>query len=205
MVSAVAGDKQEVSNLQDLQKRLDTAVQRLGKPPPNAASAAPSKDQIELFIGAALMQDGTVSIRDVGGKWINTDGRYLKTTDTISAAARPCPPMLAAALTSALVKLHKDASGGIASDQNDARQLEMDYSSLQNDLSQYKFLQSSNEGAPNYEVDYGTDEIPVWDALQRTTRDLNQNEQDRTATQADIEKLQKELETIDAAISRFPQ
>jgi septal ring factor EnvC (AmiA/AmiB activator) len=111
--------------------------------------------------------------------------------------------MLAAALKSAVLKLRKDATGGIASDQNDLQQLEMDNSSLQNDLNQYQSLQAANYGDPNYEVDYGTDEIPVWDALSRTRNDMTQNDLDRAATQADIEKLNTELHTIEAALTRF--
>ena len=203
MVAAVAGDKQELTNLQDLQKRLDIAIQRLGRPPQGAVSVAPAKDQIELFIGGVLMPDGSVSLRDAAGNWVNTDGSTLRSADASSTAASKCPPMLAAALKSAVAKLRHDAAGGIASDQNDMRQLEQDNYSLQSDLSQYQSLQAANYGDPNYEVDYGTDEIPVWDALQRTQRDLNQNDLDRASTQADIEKLQNELQVIDASLSRF--
>jgi hypothetical protein len=74
---------------------------------------------------------------------------------------------------------------------------------LQSDYYQYQSLQSQNYGDPNYQVDYGTDEIPVWDALERTQRDLKQNEQDEASTQADIDKLQIGLTTIDAALARF--
>ncbi len=203
MVPAVAGDRQELGNLEDLQKRLDIAVQRLGQPPKGAVAAATAADQSELFIGAVLQRDGTVSIRDSSGNWLNTDGRYFRDSRAASSSARTCPPSLTAALKSAITKLKRDAMGGIASDQNDLRQLQVDYSSLQNDLSQYQYLQASNYGDPNYEVDYGTDEIPVWDALGRTQKDMTQNDQDRTATQADIEKLQNELLVIDSAIERF--
>jgi len=204
MIPAVAGDRQELGNLQDLQKRLDTAVNKLGMPPQGATSAATAKDQFELFIGAVLLRDGTISLRDAGGNWINTDGRTISMPNGVSTSARACPPMLAEVLKSALLKLRRDAAGGIASDQNDIRRLDMDRSSLQNDLSQYQSLQAANYGDPNYQVDYGTDEIAVWDALSRTNVDLNQNDLDRAATVADIEKLQNELQIIDGSLARFP-
>lgn len=203
MVPAVAGDRQELNNLKDLKTRLDTAAQRLGRPPDAATSTTPGRDQIELFIGAVLMQDGTISLRGANGSWINTDGRALHSSSTGDNVPALCPPMLTAALKSSLGKLRKDAAGGIASDQYDIQQRELDNASLQNDLSQYQGLQSANYGDPNYEVDYGTDEIPVWDAISRTQRDLTQNSSEREATQKDIDRLQEELTRIDAAVARF--
>ena len=206
MLPAVAGDKMELRNLQDLSKKLEVALVRLGAPPAGATVATRSPDQLELFIGGVLTSDGSILLRDGSGKWLRTDGKTIQDANASDArTGKPCPPALVGIIRSALEQARKETTGGVASDQHDMQQLDGDYSSLQSDLSQYQSLEAQNYGDPGYQVDYGTDEIPVGDAINRTNNDLAQNFTDRTNTSKDIDLLQRQLAHIDSALAYFPQ
>ena len=56
---------------------------------------------------------------------------------------------------------------------------------------------------PDYEVDYGTDSIPVSDALARTRRDLDQNQQEGERAAAERAKQAADIDRLRAAIQRF--
>jgi spermidine synthase len=198
LLPSVAGDRKELTNLQDLDHRLHTAYDRLGDPPKDAvATAAPDPENVELFIGCQLRTDGTIAIRDDKGAWITADG----TTLTAAGTARPCPPLLTAALYGILVKLNTDNAAAIQSDQNDLQVQQTDLKSLQSDLAEYQSLQNTN--GSDYEVDYGTDQISASDAISRTQKDIDQNAQDTKSTQADITKLTQLQTRFTDLLSRY--
>jgi spermidine synthase len=200
---AIKSDQKELANLTDLIHRLDLALQRLGSPPAGGTPSRANKGELELFIGCILRTDSSIAIREPDGKWLTTDLITLNHTDDRGkVSTSPCPPSLAAAVKDALQAAAKAAAAGIAADMHDMDQLRYDYNSLTADLSEYRNIQMV-QGDSSYEVDYGTDEIPVYDAINRTQRDLQQTETEYNATQKDLNQLQAQLETLNNAIARY--
>ena len=199
LLPSVAQDKTELIHLQDLDRRLEAAIQRMGLPPAGAAPVSPPRPgQVDLFVDARLDENGQITIRQADGKWLIVDGRTISPVGVSASpsASLPCPASLASALKSVVAKLNKEMTGDIASLNHDLEQLVADRASLEKDLAEYTSLQASHD--PSYEVDYGSDEIPVSDALSRTQRDIDQDNKDMQQTQAERDKLiadQKRLAT----------
>ncbi len=206
LLPAIAQDKTEMSHLTDLNRRLDEAIARMGQPPAGATPLPKiNPGEVELFVDARLKEDGTVKLRQADGAWLMTDGKTLAPDAPAGAAAAavPCPPAMTTALRSVIAKLKKEMTADVASNNNDLTQLLSDKTSLQKDLSEYENLQLANSGDPDYQVDYGTDEIPVSEAIRKTQREIDQTTQDMTQTQTERDKLiaeQKQLETAAQAL-----
>jgi len=200
LLPTVAQDRTELSHMEDLDKRLQEAVKRLGQPPAGAAPApALRNDQVDLFVNARLEPDGRVSLRQEDGSWVFTDGALLTPTATVGTAGRsvPCPPELAAALHSVMVKLKKEMAADVASNKSDLSQLNSDMYSLKADLKEYENLQSSHD--PGYQVDYGTDEIAVSDAIRKTQADIDQTNKDIQENNTESTKLERDQSRLAAA------
>ena len=197
----VAEDKTELHNLEDLQRRLETALKQIQPPPVNAVpSAAPEANGVELFVDALLLQNGQVALRAFDNNWISTDGKKLFTP---GKPASPCPPEMQSVLKSVLTKLQTEFKSDIANSDNDLQQLAQEKASLDKDMAEYTQLESSNGGDPSYEVDYGTESIPVSDALNRTQADLTENQTataqallDQKKKPADLAKIEKALKSL---------
>jgi spermidine synthase len=202
LLPAVAQDKAELSHLQDLDRKLDSAIARLGQPPAGAAPLPPlPAGQVELFVDARLRQDGMAALRQADGIWLLTDGRSLTRDNPTDPRAQsmPCPSALAVALRSVIAKLQKEMTGDIAANEHDMQQIRSDRASLDRDLAEYTRLQAANGGDPNYQVDYGTDEIAVSDAIRRTQRDIDQSNRDMAEAQAEHAKLIADRQRLDLA------
>jgi hypothetical protein len=187
--------------MQDLARRLDSAISRMGQPPPGATPLPPlATGQVELFVDARLQPDGRIALRQADGRWLYTDGKTIAQEGSAFSTTSPtvsCSPALAAALRSVLAKLQKEIKGDIASLEHDAVQLQTDKGSLARDLSEYNSLQAAN--GPSYEVDYGSSEISASDAISRTQRDIDQNTQDIAQNQKDHDKNVSDLQRIGQA------
>lgn len=182
LLPSIKQDRQELENLQDLDKRLHTAYDRLGDPPAGATPAPALKPtETELFINCRLLPDGRITLRDDKGVWVTTDGSSLSGGQANSHAY---PPLLNDVLYSILNKLQTEMQATILAGQNDLRDLQTEMQSLQKDLTDYQNLQTQN--GPSYEVDYGTDEIAASDAISRTQKDIDENQQNTKTLQADI-------------------
>ena len=201
LLSTVGEDRRELTNLQDLDRRLHTAYDRLGAPPAAATvTPPPAAEEVELFIGCRLLANGDITLRDDKSVWLTTDGSTL-TTGPARTSPRACPPLLTAALYSILLKLDPDTTANLASDQHDLQQLATDLQALQSDLAEYQSLQRMNDSS--YEVDYGTEQIPASDAINRTENDINQNGQETQRTQDDITRLTLLQARIEALRPRY--
>ncbi len=199
----VADDKAELRNMQDLDRRLDLAIARVGAAHPKPeAPVALGPDEVELFVGGILQPDYTIALHRPDDGWLVTDGRSMWPRGA-ETQKKPCPPLLSAALKSVLAKLSKEFVADIASDNNDLSQLATDRNNLNSDLSQYQSLYASNGYDPNYSVDYGDEEISVSSAISRTQGDLAQNDADTRSTIADRDKTTRSLHLLDTAIQRF--
>jgi spermidine synthase len=186
LLTTVGEDRKELTNLQDLDRRLHTAYDRLGDAPAGTTATAPATaENVELFIGCQLRTDGTIAIRDDKGAWLITDG--VTFTLGQQTAPRPAPPLLTAALHSVLVKLDTDSTAALQQEKHDLDVLRTDLQSLQNDLLEYQSLQRMNDS--DYEVDYGTDQIPASEAIRRTQNDIDQNARDTQSTEAEVTRL----------------
>jgi spermidine synthase len=180
MFSSIKGDQAELNALQDLNKRLDTALARVGtsdkKTPPPDLPENQAKDAIELFSAAGLLTDGRVALIDETGRYLFTDGKTIGDGKTSEA----CPPGLATALSSVLAKLEKEFRADLTESGSDLVTLQSDKQSLDKDLADYTTL--SSQYGPSYEVDYGTDSMSAQEALNRTNADLVQNATDTAET-----------------------
>ena len=204
MLPTIAEDRAELNNLMDLNRRLDAALSRLGAPPAAAQPTNLQQGQVELFFGGLLLPDGSVALRGPDGQTITTDGKRLwKGEKEHPSEIRACPTLLRTALRSVLLKLQKEDAGTLASDNNDLSTFASDLQSLQKDMADYTAIQQANSYDPEYTVDYGTEEIPVTDALSRTQRDLDQNAKDTKDTQTEIDRLTAEQDKITQALILF--
>jgi spermidine synthase len=199
---AVADDKRELHNLQDLNKKLDAAIQRKGRPPSGASPVAAATDQVELFVGGYLLPDNTVALRLPDNGWIYTNGKQFWTSAN-PTIKQPSHPELAAVIRSVMTKLQKELAADVASDESDLRTLQTDRSNLQADLLSYQAIYQNNGYNGYYEVDYGTDEIPVSQAISRTEQDLSQNQLDYGETMVDRTKSARDLDRLRAALDWF--
>lgn len=195
---AIADDKTELHNLEDLQRRLTTALKQIQPPPASVVpSPAPEANGVELFVDALLLQNGQTAIRAADNNWVSTDGKKLFVPGKPVAK---CPPEMQSVLKSVLTKLQTEFKGDLATLDNDLNQLAQEKTSLDNDLSEYTQLQASNGGDPSYEVDYGTDSIPVSDAISRTQADLTENQAATAQAQLDRQKKPADLARIEQAL-----
>jgi spermidine synthase len=201
--SITADDKIELANMQDLSRRLQTALERIKMPPDDAIPAAPPQaNTVELFADCLLLQDGGVSLRDRTNAWVTLKGNQLETP---GRPALVCPPEMRSALKSVLVKLQKEFAGDIAGLDNDLRELAQEKTSLTKDLADYNQIYQQNGMDGSYEVDYGTDEIAVSDALSRTQNDLTTNETNTAQAQTERERHTGELQRLAQAMQRLGQ
>lgn len=199
---STADDKLELKNLQDLSKRLDLALSRLGKPPEGATPVGQERaQQVELFVGSYLTPEGTIALRAPDDRWLSTDGQQMWRSDDLQR--RPCPPHLKAALKSVLAKLEKEMQADRAAQDNDLKELEAERDSLAKDLTEYKTILAANGYQGDYEVDYGTDEIPVSEAIARTQSDIQTNRQESENANIERARQESDCQRVSTAVQSF--
>ena len=175
LFKSVRDDKTEVSNMQDLTRRIDLALKQVGSAPASPP-VKPSGLFTELFVGGYLTDEGSVRISQPNGKWLITDGKTLTYGDSLKPS--PCPKELAAMLKSVMVKLQKELTADQSSNKSDLATIAKDRAQLEMDLASYQSIYSGNNFDGTYEVDYGTDSISVSTAISRTQADLDKNKAD---------------------------
>jgi hypothetical protein len=148
------------------------------------------------------MSDGSVAMRMPENRWMTTDGKTL-TISGPKTSRQACPKELRSALRDVIHKLKKELAADMASDDNDIRVIQQDGAALQRDLAEYQNIQLNNPWDSSYEVDYGTDSIPVGRAIDRTLNDIDQNTRDLNEAVADRAKEAADLDKIDRASTLF--
>lgn len=196
LFSTVQADTVEFRNLQDLQSRLGGTMKRLGASP-ESQSLAPSDDAVELFVGCYVHNDGRVSITMPGGQKALLDG---KTIVDPAGESSPLSPQLKQAIVSVLKKMIKETQQDVASDIAERQSLVADQQATQSDLDQYLAIQTQAAYDPTYEVDYGTDSIPVGQAIEKTRQDLNSILFDQAALDTSIAKSKMETERFQSTL-----
>ena len=201
LFSSVQEDKTEIKNLSDLHRRLMKAQQNLVMPP---ATATPLGSlvagQVELFADCQLTPEGNVRLRASDDHWLFTDGKRFW-TDKPDDKPLPCPPELAVVLKSVLQKLQKEFAADLAATESDLRALMLERTALERDLAEYQSFQNSY--GSSYEVDYGTDEMAVSDAISRTNRDQEENVQNIATIEKERAKATSDIGQIVHVMEQF--
>lgn len=148
----------------------------------------PPADAVELFVGCYLLADGRVSI-------YGPDGR----PKTMNMATVRSDPKLSSVVGSTLKKLMAENQADTQAAVQDYKQAEADQASTQNDLYQYESIRNANPYDQDYQVDYGTDSIPVYQAISLTSTDLMTIRTDLLRTEGEWRRLQAELARMQAA------
>jgi len=194
MFDSVRQDKIEAKNLGDLQQKLGKAIQGLGEGKPKF-EALPA-GATELFVGCYTYTDNAANVI----VFINPEAqKIVMSASTVTDAAgktHDVPPALATTMRSILNKLAKELSNDLVSYDKDIAQDHSDLAASNNDLTQYNDLYTSNGYDPTYSVDYGTDEIGVQDAIDRTQNDINSINIDITQLQAQKGKATQDLANV---------
>lgn len=204
LFETVRDDKKEIANLEDLQRRLTAAASRIKPPTESSTASLLPANSTELFVEGFLLPDRRIALLGPDGKWLYTDGKQVESEDP-GVKPTAAPKELTAAITGVLAKLRKELAADMKSDDDDIRDLNTERSGLQSDLAEYQQIYSSNGYQGDYEVDYGTDSIPVSEAISRTQQDLDQNQQTLQQTTQERDKQAADLASIDTAIRSFGQ
>jgi hypothetical protein len=194
MFPSVREDKLEVKNLQELQTRLDTAIQGMGAPAAGRTITA-ARDATELFVGCYITNNTTVVFDQPDGTKLTLNGDNLIDA---SGTAHKAPAALKKAVASIITKMIKEINGDIASYDSDIRQDQSDLVSAQSDLQQYQNDALTYGGSD--QVDYGTDEISASDAVDRTNSDISSLTKDINDAQAAKAKGQQDLARMQAVL-----
>ncbi len=177
-----ADDQLELQNLHDMQPILDQALKNIGAygtvssvaPPP---AEPPVTGAIELLSNIWIMPDAnTLAIRLPSGMaWMDDQDWYRDASKKLKIKDLPYPADFKFALRSILSKQIADATANekkLRANLNDA---EATMAALQRDLRDYNACKADTKMWES--VDYGSQQISLRDALDRTNADLNRCQQ----------------------------
>lgn len=195
----VKGDTAEYLNLQDLDRRLKVATKHLGASSESSSLSAPD-GAVELFVGCHVLSDNRIAFYAPGGKVSTADGTTLTRPD---GKQEPLKPELKAAVVSILTKMLKETRQDIVSNIAQRQSLMQDQAATERDLQEYQSIQNQNFYDPTYEVDYGTDSIPVGQAIQLTQSDLNSITSDEDVLDGQDRRSRAEFERFQSALQAW--
>jgi spermidine synthase len=188
-IPAIRHDETEFANMKDLSHRLDLALSRLGSPPSGATpGTVPAAGEVQLFPGATLRADSTVTMRLADGHVLITDGSFTW-IDSTSSHESPAAGSLSSTLSTIIARRTKEIDADLKSAYQQLYEVNTDRTNLERAYAEYQSIFQQNGNDPSYEVDYGTDEIPVSEAMWRTEVDLKKNSGDSADATAWINKL----------------
>ncbi|HEY1014212.1 MAG TPA: hypothetical protein VGE07_15980 [Herpetosiphonaceae bacterium] len=180
-------DEAELVNMSAASALLDKAIAGLGEVPAAAPAlpVAPLPEAFQLFTGVWLDKNGTqliVERADGVTAFITREGWWRDSART-QPIEEPYPDDLRKAIVAVLKKETGDQANVLKRIQDDLASAKSDLSLLQSDKNEYTSIQSSY--GPSDEVEYGTSNMTVANALKLTNDDI-------ARTQQLIDVLQKE-------------
>lgn len=185
-------DQRELGNLQEMGQRLEEALRGLGPVAENQPPLPepPVAGALELWSGVWLLSDGSaLALRLPEGQTAFTDGKAwfddgARTRPHAAPFPAGFPPVVTAYLGKNLAEMSATRSR-LAQEQAEAN---TDLTALQRDRSEYEGLRRSGTRDSD-SVEYGSAEIPLSDALNRTYADI-------ALTEQRIQSLQRQIEAL---------
>ncbi len=201
MFPSVKADSEEFANLQDLQRRLGGAIKNLGYSSESRSIDLP-ENAVELFVGCHILADSRLAFYGPGGSASYADGKTLVGP---TGFKEPISPSLKTAILSVVKKMVAETQKDIASDKAERVSLRSEASATQMDLNEYESIQTQNGMDPTYQVDYGTDSLPVSQAIQMTMNDLSAINLDQQLLDVNQKKSESELMRFQAVLEIWSQ
>lgn len=173
-------DQAELSNIVQTRGTLDQAIKSLGAIPANqpAIRVAPTQNGFQLFSSVWMNAEGSLAILDLpnGSKaYLNKTGWYSDSALSQPLSETYPDEFRTKVLIPFLTKQTTEYDAIKKRIEADLTSVKSDLSSLKSDKTEYTSIQSSY-GASDM-VEYGTTEIRVDEALQRTNDDIARTEQ----------------------------
>jgi spermidine synthase len=162
----------ELVNLRDTDRQLAAAIARLqagvpGTPPPAGAK--------QIFVGVYALPSGVVALHNPDDTYSFLKGTKLYTDQAAAEAGgangAAASPALVKVVRAMLDQALQTDTAELSSFDADIADADADLTSLQSDLQTYTNIQRVSGN--NEQVDYGTSEIAVIDAIAATQRDID--------------------------------
>ena len=186
-------DRDEAKNLRTMAARLETARENLGPVPDAApgATAAPVAGAVELFSGAWIVPDGSaLAILLPDGPAFMDGKAWYRDPAATAQVDRPYPEKFRAMVKAFLTESVTNQGARAQRLAGDLGQLQRDLALLEADRVAYTALQNTMPAGEK--VDYGSGQLPLSEALQRTFDDITRTQQLIDRTQSEIKALPTE-------------
>jgi spermidine synthase len=190
-------DEAELGNIQSTVGVLDKAIASLGDIPatPPALPVAPVSGAFQLFSSVWMDTAGRQMVLELPDNklaYLTKDGWWSDSAHT-QPMSEPYPSQLRDLVLVPFLTKQKDEAAAIKTRlEADLTSARTDLSSLQSDKTEYTSIQSSY--GPSDEVEYGTSEIRVDEALRLTDADIQRTQQLITALEAQLAELPRQNE-----------
>jgi spermidine synthase len=185
-------DRRELQNLREMRDRLEEALRGLGEVPETQPPLPqpPVPGALEVFSSVWLLQDDSaLAVKLPENELAFVDGTgWYKDQARKQPREGTYPKGFVPVVVAYLNKNLNDMSATRTRVEQEMSAAQADLTSLQRDVSDYEGLSRSGT-ADSDDVDYGTSEIPLGQALQRTYADL-------ATTQQRIADLRRQLDAL---------
>lgn len=195
-------DQRELETMKSMADRLEAARATLGAVPDNPPSlpAPPVPGAFELFSGAWLLPDGSALALRLPDGLAFMDGKgWYRDAARTQALAEPYPAAFKAVVARMLETQVRNHDATFARLEGEVRLAGNEVNLLLKDKAEYEGIARTN--SPETSVEYGSNEIPLREALRRTNDDLARAQQRQTLLQAQFNRLPDELNAARRAIT----
>jgi spermidine synthase len=201
-------DRREFQNLGEMHDRLEEALRGLGSVPETQPPlpSPPVPDALELFSGVWLLPDGAglaLRLPENEVAFMNATGWYRDQALTQPREA-PFPKGFVPVVGAHLKQRVDEMDATRKRVQQDIAAVNADITTLQRDLSEYEGLRLSGT-RDDENVEYGTSEIPLREALKRTNNDLATSRQRLEALQRQLTALPETESLARKLLTTFKQ